>query len=96
MLAGGGVMREALDDVVWAAELPRAAGEAAEGWPPRLAWPVRYESEDTGAGVGDMPEEGWDVAERGVCIVGAGRPRIGEAVWHALGLGAGLGGVEPR
>ena len=24
------------------------------------------------------------------------RPRVGEAVWHAFGLGAGLEGVEPR
>ena len=84
-------MREALDEVARAAELPRSPGEAAEGWPPRLAWPVGYEGEDTGAGVVDMPEEGWDVAERGVCIVGAGRPCVGEAVWQALGLGAGLG-----
>ncbi len=57
MLSGGGVMRaEALDEVARAAELPRSPGEAAEGWPPRLAWPVGYEGEDTGAGVVDMPE----------------------------------------
>ena len=43
-----------------------------------------------------MPEEGRDVAQRWMCVVGAGRPSVCEAVWHALGFGAGLHGVEPR
>ena len=65
LLAGGGVMREALNEVARAAELPRASGEAGEGGPPWLAWPVGYEGEDSGARVGDMPEEGRDVSAGG-------------------------------
>ena len=66
---------EALNEVARAAELPGAEGEAGEGGPPRLARPVGYEGEHTGAGVGDMPEERWDVAERWVCM-GAGWPHV--------------------